>query len=139
MVEVNYWAVLVCAVLSLVLGGLWYGPLFGKKWCEIVGANPDDMEARKKMQEGAGPLYFIQFLLSLFQVFVLAWFIGLLPDHTALDTSLWALAGFVLPTVAGAAMWNNDSKKVAWTRFFIQAGYQLVLFVLFALVIGNWR
>ena len=43
-----------------------------------------------------------------------------------------------MPTVAGAAMWNNDSAKISWARFMIQAGYQLVLFVMFGLILGAW-
>ncbi len=136
---VNYWAVLVCAVLSLGVGAVWYGPLFGRKWMEIVGANPDDMEARKKMQKSAGPLYLVQFVLTLFQVWVLAYYIGGWNEVSGLENSLWIWAAFVMPIIAGSSMWNNDSKKVAWTRFLIQAGYQLVIFVIFGLVLSYWK
>lgn len=37
MVPVNYLAILVAAVLSMVLGFLWYGPLFGKEWTKLMG------------------------------------------------------------------------------------------------------
>jgi hypothetical protein len=49
--NINYWAVLVCGVLSMVIGFVWYGPLFGKKWMEIVGATFKDIEERKRMQK----------------------------------------------------------------------------------------
>ncbi len=32
MFQINLLAVVVCAIASMVLGMLWYGPLFGKKW-----------------------------------------------------------------------------------------------------------
>ena len=131
-------AVLVCAVASMVLGGMWYGPLFGKKWMEIVGADLSDVEC-KEIQKAAGPLYFVQFLLTLFQVFVLANFIIALNQFSALEVSLWLWVAFIIPTVAGGAMWNNDSKKIAWARFLIQAGYQLILFILFAIILGSWK
>ncbi len=133
---VNYIVVLICAVLSMVLGSVWYGPLFGRKWMEIIKANPDDVEARKRMQKSAGPLYLVQFLLSLFQVWVLARAFGGSPD--APQNMVWIWAGVIMPTLAGVAMWNNDSAKVSWARFLIQAGYQLILFVLFGLIIGRW-
>jgi hypothetical protein len=138
MLEINLWAVLVCAVLSMVLGSLWYGPMFGKKWMEIVGATDMDMEARKKMQKNAVKLYVIQFLLTLFQVGVLAYFITNTVGVGKLDGSLWIWVAFVMPTVAGASMWNNDSRKISWARFLIQGGYQLLLFVMFGLVIQFW-
>lgn len=136
---INYWAVLVCGVVSMVIGFVWYGPLFGKKWMEIVGAKAVDMEARKKMQKEAGPLYLVQFLLTLFQAYVLAHYIAGWKDASGVENALWIWAAFLMPTVAGSAMWNNDSARVKWARFLIQAGYQLVLFVVFGLILGMWR
>jgi hypothetical protein len=73
--EINYLAVVVCAVLSLVVGGIWYGPIFGKKWLEVTGADKIDLERRKEMMAGVWKLYLTQFVLSLFQVYVLAYYI----------------------------------------------------------------
>ena len=137
--EINYLAVLVASILSMVLGALWYGPLFGKKWMEIIGAKPMTEADQKKMQKQAMPLYLIQFLLTLFQVYVLAQYIAGWTDASGIENSLWIWAAFVMPTVAGACMWNNDSKEIAWSRFLIQGGYQLVLFVIFGLVLGMWK
>jgi hypothetical protein len=137
---INYWAVLVCGVLSMVTGAIWYGPLFGKKWTEIVGATNQDLETRKKMQKEAGPLYIAQFVLSLLQLFILAnfiFFVGL--SEYSLGTALFIWLGFVMPTIAGSAMWNNDSSKIKWARFLIQSGYQLLCFVIFGFVLGVWR
>lgn len=137
--SINYVAVLVCAVASMALGFVWYGPLFGKKWAQIIGVNTADLEARKKMQQSAGPLYIVQFLITLFQVYVLAHYIAGWEEASGVTNSLWIWAGFVIPTVAGASMWNNDSAKISWARFLIQGGYQLALFVMFGLILGNWR
>lgn len=139
MIIINYWAVLVCGVLSMVLGAIWYGPLFGRKWAQIIGANPDDLKACKEMQKRAMPLYVAQFLLTLFQVWVLAYDMALLKNVSGLQNAIWLWAGFVMPTVAGSAMWNNDSAKISWARFLIQAGYQLILFIIFGLVLGMWQ
>ena len=135
----NYYAVALCAVLSMVVGFIWYGPLFGRLWLEIIGANVKDIKARKEMQKAAGPLYLVQFLLSLFQVIVLATYISGLPQGEGLQQSLWIWAAFVMPICAGSAMWNNDSRKVACTRFLLQGGYQLILFVMFGLILTMWR
>lgn len=136
---INYLAILVCAILSMVVGSVWYGPIFGKKWMEIVGATAMDKERRKEMQKAAGPLYLTQFLLTLFQLWVLAYYIGGWKDASGLVNSLWIWAGFVVPTIAGSCMWNNESKKVSWSRFLIQAGYQLVIFAIFGTILGNWK
>ena len=138
-IPINYLAVLVCAVLAMVIGFIWYGPMFGKKLMEVVGVTAADLEKRKQMEKSAAPLYAVQFLLTLFQAWVLAYYIGGWQGASGLENSLWIWAAFVMPIVAGASMWNNDSSKVAWSRFFIQAGYQLVLFIMFGLILGLWK
>ncbi len=135
--DLNYWAVLVCGILSMVVGFIWYGPLFKKQWMEIIGVDLNNLEAQKNMQKNAAILSLIQILLALFQVWVLAQMIGGSSD--ALQKSIWIWAGFVMPTVAGGVMWNNHSRRIAWMRFFIQAGYQLIIFIIFGVVLGMWK
>jgi len=136
---VNYFAVVVGAVLAMVIGAVWYGPLFGKKWMEIVGVNAADIEARKKMQKSAGPLYAVQFALTLFQVLVLAHLIADTTRVGGLERALWIWAAFVIPTLAGAVMWTAEQKKMKWARFLIQGGYQLIIFVVFGLLLQFWK
>jgi len=129
-------AIIVGGVLSMVVGYIWYGPLFGKKWMEIIGASAEDEAKRKEMQKAAGPLYVVQLILTLFQLWILAQVIGVWTSVSGLEVALWVWAGFVMPVIAGTAMWNNDSRSVAWARFLIQGGYQLIMFVIFGLLLG---
>ncbi|HEY9583828.1 MAG TPA: DUF1761 domain-containing protein [Candidatus Paceibacterota bacterium] len=133
MIDINYLAVLVSAIVAMIIGYVWYGPIFGKKWMQVVGVTPEDVAARERMQKSSTPLYIVQFILVLFQVYVLASY------TSSISGALWIWAGFILPTVAASCMWNNDSSKVAWTRFFIQAGYQLIVFVIFGFILGMWK
>lgn len=118
--DINYWAVLVCAVWAMAVGIIWYGPLFGKKWLKVIGATDSGLEARKKMQQGAVKLYFVQFILTLFQAWVLAYYIAGWREVSGLENALWIWVAFIVPVLAGVAMWNNDSAKVSWARFLIQ-------------------
>lgn len=136
---VNYWAIVAGAVASMIIGGIWYGPIFGKKWMEITGIDPEDTEALKKLQKSAGPLYVVQFLLTLFQVFVLAHLIADTKIAGGLERSLWIWAAFIVPTLAGAVMWTAETGKMKWTRFLIQGGYQLILFIVFGLLLQFWK
>ncbi len=133
----NYLIIVVAGVLAMVVGTIWYGPFFGKKWMEITGATALDIEARKEMQKKAMPLYGIQFVLTLLQVYVLTNLITWTGGN-GIGVAVWMWLGFVMPTIAGSAMWNNDSTQVKWARFGIQTGYQLVVFVLFGWMIGMW-
>lgn len=154
--EINYWAVLAGALASMVIGFLWYGPLFGKKWIEINGLSTEDITKREAMQKEATPLYFIQFGLSLLQLFILSLFISFYYKNvnfnpacaemgqcfgiveSAMVASFFIWLGFVMPTVAGLSMWNMQPTKVRLALFFISSGYQLVSFVVFGWILGTW-
>lgn len=138
-ISINYFAVLVGAVLSMAIGALWYGPLFGKKWLEIVGATSADLEKRKQMQKNALPLYLVQFVFTLFQVLVLAHLIADTTKVGGLEKALWIWGAFVIPTLAGAVMWTNEQGKMKWARFLIQGGYQLTIFIVFGLLLQFWK
>ncbi|MDO8742583.1 MAG: DUF1761 domain-containing protein [bacterium] len=137
--EINYLAVLVCTVLALIIAVVWYGPLFGRKWAEVVGGNFDTTGARGEMQKRVMPLYITQFLLTLFQVTILAFYVEGWKEASGLENALWVWAAFVMPTIASSSMWNNDSAKISWARFLIQSGYQLVVFAMFGFILGVWK
>lgn len=138
--DINIWAVLACVVLSLVGGMVWYGPfMFGKKWMEINGITQMMLDARKdEMNKQMMRLMGVQTVLSLFQVYVLAHYIKGWNEASGIENALWLYGAFVIPTLAGAIMWSNESSKNAWARFWIQAGYQLVMFVVFGYVLKMW-
>jgi len=139
MESINYWAIITGAVLSMVIGGIWYGPIFGKKWMELIGVDPSDSDAGKKMQKTAGPLYAIQFILTLFQVLVLAHLIADTTTVGGLERSLWIWGAFIIPTLAGAIMWTGETGKMKWSRFLIQGGYQLLMFIVYGLLLQFWK
>lgn len=39
-VPINYLAVIVAAAASMIIGMIWYGPLFGKTWRSLMGFTP---------------------------------------------------------------------------------------------------
>ena len=138
-ITINYFAVVTGAVLSMIIGAIWYGPLFGKKWLEVIGMSTTSLEERKKMQKSAGPLFMIQFLLTLFQILVLAHLIADTTLVSGIERALWIWVAFVMPTLAGAVMWTNDSNKMKLARFLIQGGYQLTMFLIFGILLQLWK
>ncbi len=67
--KINYLAVLVAVVLQFVLGFLWYGPLFGEPWMEMVGLDMATVEANPP---GAG-IWISNVISAGLAMFVLAW------------------------------------------------------------------
>ncbi len=139
--QIHFLPVLVCAIISMILGGIWYGPLFGKAWMRILKVDPECLnnpEKKKAMQKQVMPLYLVQFGLSIVTLYTLAYYIAN-SSSGGLTNALIIWTGFIVPTIAGGCMWNNDSRKIVWQRFFIQVGYQYVLFVVAGLILTMWR
>lgn len=132
---VNFWAILVCAIAAMIIGALWHSKLlFGNLYMKAIGGDmnmpPEKMaEIQKKMWQ----LYMTQFILVLFQAWVLAYFLWV-----GVASVLWIWAGFLMPTLAGQWMWSARPRKLAWTGFLISAGYNLALFVVFGLILQAW-
>jgi hypothetical protein len=142
MPEINYWAVLVAAVASMVVGSIWYGPLFGKMWIKGMGWDPQDKAHIEKMKKSAGPAYFQMFVFSLITSWVLAhviWaFRTSLPPMgdiaSGLQAGFWSWIGFVLPVKYGDKLWNNKAFKYVA----VDLGYYLVNLLVAGIVIASW-
>ncbi len=140
MTEVNIWAVVVAAIASMVVGSIWYGPLFGKMFSELMGFNKLSPEQQAEMKKGMTKLYVVQFISSLVMFYVLACFISRidLGDISAVKgavfTGLLAWLGFILTTQLGNALWGGKMKL-----FWLGAGNSLVTVVVGALILGLWK
>src|SRR5438445_10287454 len=75
--NINVLAVLVAAVLTMVLGAVWYSPvLFAKQGMDAHGYTPEKLEEMKK--RGVVRTYAVSFLCYL----VMAYVLGLLVKYT---------------------------------------------------------
>lgn len=135
--EINYVTVIVAGVLSMIIGAMWYGPIFGKTWMKICGVADMNEATRRQKQREAMPLYGIQFALSLLQIYILG-NLFVWTGHGGVGVAIWMWLGFVMPTIAGCSMWNNNTTRVKWSMFLIQAGYQFVMFILYGYMLNIW-
>ena len=46
--QVNFWAVLVAAVATFMIGGAWYGAVFAKMWVAIHGFSKEELKVMEK-------------------------------------------------------------------------------------------
>ena len=140
-VVINYWAILGAVVVSIVLGTLWYGPLFGKQWMHIVGISREQMEKMgAKGRQAMMRSYAIMALGSLVMAYVLAHVIAYASAFTgsggtdagvAAGISVWI--GFVAPVMMGNVLWEGRP----WKYWFITSGYYLVSLVLMGAIIAS--
>ena len=135
--EVNYLAVLVSAIASMVVGSIWYGPLFGKKFMQEMGMDMWTPEHQEEMKKKMGMTYVVQFLASLVMFYVLAGLIGGF-GHMSLGggvmTALIVWVGFVVPLKLGDALWGGKM-----TLFWMSIGNMLVTLVVAGAILGVWK
>jgi hypothetical protein len=135
-VIVNYWAVLGGAIFLMIMGFVWYGPLFGKLWMKIIGAPEMSKDEMARMQKEMMPYYGMQFALSLITSYVLYHFVKGWNTVSGMEVAFWIWLGFAMPLAAGS-MWDTK-KGLQLKKFLMVAGYQLVTLVALGWAFAMW-
>ena len=137
MVPVNYIAVLVAAVVNIVLGFLWYGPLFGKPWMAMMGFTKESMDQAKK--KGMAKNYALMALGSLVMSYVLAHSFVFASTYTAttgvvggLMVGFWSWLGFIAPVTMGTVLWEGKS----WKLWILNSGYYFVGLLIMGVILA---
>ncbi len=138
---INYLAILACGVMAVVLGMLWFGPLFGKAWMRTLGKEMPGPEERKAAGAAMMKSALIAFVFAMVMAYVMAHslafafaFMGEGGVSGALMGAFWNWLGFMLPVVLGAVLWEQKP----WKWFFITAGYYLAQLALMAVILTAW-
>jgi hypothetical protein len=137
--QLNWLAILVAAISTMVVGFLWYSPiLFAKPWMREMGYDPNDKAKTQEMQKSAGPAYAGSFLASLLSAFTLALILhGLRAEnlHIGLMVSFHVWLGFVATVQFTGALFAKQSMKL----FAINTGYQLACYLAMGAILTLWR
>lgn len=129
MPDVSLLATLVATVLSFVLGGLWYGPLFGKAWMEENGFTADTI----KKDFNPLKLYGTTFVLSALASWLFGMSVGPDPDlRFAVGAGLAVGVFWVAGSLATSYLFEGKTMR----HFLINGGYHAVQFGLVGLAFG---
>jgi Protein of unknown function (DUF1761) len=124
-IGVSWLAVAVGAVLSFLLGWLWYSPtLFGTKWAEGSGVKmntADNMPKVAMASQGFGLL-------------LMSWFVGVTANSNALYTVILATIAFTVMAFSG----NSFSGKSDYAKW-ADAGYWIAALVVMVICQGLIR
>jgi len=119
-IDLNYWAVLVSAVASMVIGALWYSPiLFGNIWMNLMKIDPKNIDKMK--DKGMGKYYFTAFNGSLIMSFVLAVLVdyaGAVTVSDALMLGFLIWLGFSVTVLLNSVLWEGKPVKVYLINIF---------------------
>jgi hypothetical protein len=137
-VDINWWAVVLAAVSSMVVGSLWYMPMvFGNTWQKLAKVKMLD---RGKMN--AGDMLWVYgsvFVASLVTAYVLALVAGLYNNFfndsfmsDALQAGFWLWLGFT-----AARMYVHDTFEMRRKKLtLLNTAHELVTVLVMALIIG---
>jgi hypothetical protein len=128
---INWLAVVAAALSSFLIGGLWYGPLFGKVWMRHSGMTPE-----RAAQSRMGTVFGLSLVLQLIAAAVLAMFVG---GEATLGFAVFAAASVGLFWIAPAlgVIYLFEQRPLA--HWVVNAGYHVVGFTIMGLILGAWR
>ncbi|MBI2022290.1 DUF1761 domain-containing protein [Candidatus Daviesbacteria bacterium] len=134
MPEVNFVEIVVAAVAAIILGFLWYGPIFGKTWMKLTGVT--EAKIKEAKEKGMTKSYVLMMVGSLIMAYVLASFIeltGMVGAVGGATTGFWAWLGFAATVQSSKVLWGSDS----WNLYFLETGYYLVSLLVMGAVMGS--
>ncbi len=131
MSSVNWLAVLVAAVATFLIGGLWYGPLFQKPWMSASGVTEERMR-----EGGTARIFGVAFVLQLIAAVVLAMFIGAEATPAFGTAAGLAVGLFWVATSLGVIYLYERRSLAHWA---VNAGYQVVSYTVMGAILGVWH
>lgn len=125
---INWLSVFLASVSAFIIGGIWYGPLFGKSWMKEMGLTEEDLSQRNLRK-----VFGFSFLLTLVATINLALFIGADVDAVFSTTAgFFAGFGWVSTFVGILYLFGNKSLKL----FLIDSGYCTIALTLIGYILG---
>ncbi|WP_415060531.1 DUF1761 domain-containing protein [Flavobacterium sp.] len=157
----NFYAILVAAISTLLVGFVWYGPLFGKAWMAETGFTEEELKKGSMVKIFGLTFVFSLFLAMIMQVLCIHQFgpLGLIGGPDFIETAKPSYAAFMadygnafrtykhgalhgfmsglflaLPLVAINGLFERKS----WKYIFIHAGYWTVVMTIMGAIVCGW-
>jgi len=132
--SINWLAVVVCVIVSMVSGSLWFNPkTFYPAWWKAIGMSENDAPGMQNM----GMVWGLTILSSFVQATSVALMINIMGSMTL---GSGAMAGFMLwlGFVATTSLTNKlfAGQLKAWV---LEQGNHFVNFLLFGAILGVWH
>jgi len=134
LIDVNYWAVVIATISTMVVGSIWYTPkVFGNYWMRVAKVEPGDRSA------------VVPIITTLIVSYISAWVLALATQVTwtafggnylldALLTAILLWAGF---TAARFITHDAFEGRPAGLTI-LNIAHELVTFLVMAVIIGVW-
>jgi hypothetical protein len=127
MANANLLAILVAAATGFLIGGLWYGPLFGKAWMAEHGFTEEQMRGGNMLK-----IYGLTFAFSVLSAVFLGHLLAFFDTNarSTLMISVGISLGYIIPAIGTNYLFSRKSGRL----FAIDAGYWIVFYAAMGLV-----
>lgn len=127
MANANLLAILMAASTGFLIGGLWYGPLFGKAWMAEHGFTEEQLRGGNMLK-----IYGLTFAFSVLSAVFLGHLLAFFDTNprSTLMISIGISLGYIIPAIGTNYLFSRKSGRL----FAIDAGYWLVFYVAMGLV-----
>lgn len=132
--NINHLAVWASVVALTVLGFLWYEPLFGGPWREMVGLTQAQIDANPP---GVG-VWITNIIATVIPMYVMAWLYGKLGVNSAVQGAGYGFLiafAFVFLTRMTSDMFAQNPYGLSW----IVGGFNTISLLIGGAIIGGWR
>ncbi len=134
--EINYWAVLVATLASMVIGSVWYTPkVFGERWKELAKVSQPETSAAA----------WRPIVVAIVTSFVLAW---VLAGATTIAWHFYEGSFLVAALLTGVILWagftaarfitHDGFEGRPFTLTMMNIAMELVTVLAMAVIIGVW-
>lgn len=134
--DVNWLAVLAATIAAFVIGAVWYSPvLFSRVWQREAKLSDEDIRSGN-MPVLFGTTFVLAGIAAILFAAVVRSALG--PEPELGDTLVFALvvgAGWIATSFGTGYLFERRS----FTLWLINAGYNVVLFLAYGLIIGLWH
>ena len=128
--NVNWLSVIIAAISAFLLGGIWYGPLFGQAWMTEFGYTEEDLKKRSVPKT-----FGFSLVLAFIAALNLEMFIGAEADLTmGLGAGFLAGLGWVATFLGILYLFEMQSLRA----YLVNAGYCVFSLTLMGAILGAW-
>jgi mannitol-specific phosphotransferase system IIBC component len=132
---INWLAVIVSGAAAMMIGFIWYGPLFGMAWKKANKFTEKDMKNMKitpKMAMSFGTIN--SFVMAIFLALIIsALNSGSLVNGILVGLVLWV--GIAVTTRVNSVIFEQRPLSL----FIINAGYDLVTILVMGIILSVWK
>jgi hypothetical protein len=128
----HWLAILAAGVVGFLIGGIWYGPLFGKAWAKARGLDAEALKAKP----GLGVIFGATFVLNLIAAFMLDHLYLTYDAPVGFHHSLLIAAIIGIGFITTSIGVNYLFARLSRTLFLIDAGYWIVNYLAMGAIFG---